>query len=75
MLEHKQNSLMDYNTWTHQTYIHQVLADTGYCPEGLTRAMADRDRWQKRIKEIYADGTPKSWWIKFCAEIQKFNIF
>ena len=38
-----------------KTYIHQLYADTGCCLEDLLRAMADRDRWQDRIKKNYHD--------------------
>ena len=34
-----------------KTYKHQFRADSGCRLEGLSGAMDDRDRWQKRIKD------------------------
>ena len=63
----KQYSPMDSNSWTHQHWltgknIHPYCTDTGCHIEDLPRVMADRGRWWKRIKGIYAAGMPWWWW-------------
>ena len=56
-----------FNTWTPtnrhtgfcrpaETYIHQLIVDTGYRLEDLSRARADWDRWRER-KRMYGIGT------------------
>ena len=40
-----------------RTYIQQLCEDTGYSPEDLPEAIADREGWRKRVRNIRADGT------------------
>ena len=44
-----------------RTYIQQLCADTGCDLEDQPEAMDDREGWQKRVRDIYADG-PTWWW-------------
>ena len=37
-----------------RTYIHQVVADTGYSFEDFPGAVDDRDRWREKVREIRA---------------------
>ena len=38
-----------------RTYMQQLCADTGCCPEDLPKAMDDRNVWRERFKDIHAD--------------------
>ena len=51
-----------------KTSIHQLCADTGCHLENLSRAMADRNGWQKRVKGISAVGMSFWWWMKSCKD-------
>ena len=42
-------------------YILQLCVDTGCSLENLPRAMDDRERWRKNVKEILAGGA-MTWW-------------
>ena len=48
-----------------RTYIPQLCANTGCGLEDLLGAMDDRDRWQERVREIYAGRTTWWWWCKY----------
>ena len=39
-----------------RTYIQQLCVDTGCSPEDLPKEMDDREGWQKRVRDIRADG-------------------
>ena len=39
-----------------KTYIQQLCANTGCSLEDLSEAMDDREGWEKRVREICADG-------------------
>ena len=43
-----------------RTYIQQLCEDTGCSPEDQPEAMNDREKWQKRVRDIRASGT--TWW-------------
>ena len=43
-----------------RTYIQQLCADTGCCPEDLPRPMNDREEWRERVRDIRA--TSAIWW-------------
>ena len=45
-----------------RTYIQQLCAATGCSREDLPEAMDDREGWQKRVRDICADGTTWWWW-------------
>ena len=45
-----------------RTYIQQLYEDTGCSPEDLPKAMNDREKWRKRIRDIRASGTTWWWW-------------
>ena len=45
-----------------RTYIQQLCADTGCSPEDLPRAMNDREKWRKRVRDIHATSTTWWWW-------------
>ena len=46
--------------WLARTYIQQLCEDTGCSPEDLPEAMNDREKWWKRVRDIYAGDT--TWW-------------
>ena len=48
--------------WPARTYIQQLCADTGFSPEDLPEALENREGWQKRVKDIDADGARWWWW-------------
>ena len=37
-----------------RTYIQQLCEDTGCCPEDLSEAMNDREKWRERVRDIRA---------------------
>ena len=39
-----------------RTYIQQLCEDTGCSPEDLPKAMNDREKWRKRVRDIRASG-------------------
>ena len=43
-----------------RTYIQQLCEDTGCCPEDLSEAMNDREKWRERVRDISA--TSMTWW-------------
>ena len=45
-----------------QKYIQQLCDDTGCSPEDLPEVMNDRGKWQKRVRDIHANGTTWWWW-------------
>ena len=45
-----------------RTYIQQLCEDTGCCPEGLPRAMNDREEWRERVRDIRVISTTWWWW-------------
>ena len=45
-----------------RTYIQQLCEDTGCCPEGLPRAMNDREEWWERVRDIRATSAIWWWW-------------
>ena len=45
-----------------RTYIQQLCEDTGCSPEDLLEVMNDREKWQKRVRDIRAGGTTWWWW-------------
>ena len=45
-----------------RTYIQQLCEDTGCSPEDLPEAMNDREKWQERVRDIWASGTTWWWW-------------
>ena len=45
-----------------RTFIQQLCDDTGCNPEGLPRAMNDRETWRERIRDIRASHTSWWWW-------------
>ena len=47
-----------------RTYIQQLFEDTGCCPEDLPEAINDRDRWREKVRNIWADGTIRWWWLR-----------
>ena len=47
------------------TYIQQLCEDTGCCPEDLTEAMNDREKWRGRVRDIRATSTTWWWWWWF----------
>ena len=55
-----------------RTYILQLCVDTGCSLEDLPEAMNDREKWRKRVRNIYASGTTWWWWwwMDLC-----FNLF
>ena len=38
--------------WPARTYIQQLCEDTGCSPEDLPKAMNDREKWRKRVRDI-----------------------
>ena len=44
-----------------RTYIQQLCEDTGCSPEDLPKAMNDREKVRKRVRDIRA-GVPTWWW-------------
>ena len=40
-----------------RTYIQQLCEDTGCCPEDLSEAMNDREKWRERVRHIRATST------------------
>ena len=40
-----------------RTYIQQLRADTGCCPEDLPEAMNDREKWREEFRDIRATST------------------
>ena len=46
-----------------RTYIQQLCEDTGCCPEDLPETMNDREKWQKRARDIRATSTTWWWWF------------
>ena len=47
------------------TYIPQLSADARCSLEDLQGAMDDREGWQERVREIWADGA--TWWWFWCS--------
>ena len=45
-----------------RSYIQQLCADTGCCPEDLPKAMDEREVWRERIRYIRADCATWWWW-------------
>ena len=45
-----------------RTYIQQLCEGTGCCPEDLTEAMNDREKWRERVRDIRATSTTWWWW-------------
>ena len=45
-----------------RTYILQLCEDTGCSPEDLPEALNDREKWRKRVRDIYTSGTTWWWW-------------
>ena len=45
-----------------RTYIQQLCEDTGCCPEDLTEAMNDWEKWRERVRDIRATSTTWWWW-------------
>ena len=45
-----------------RTYIQHLCEDTGCSPEDLPKAMNDREKWRKRVRDIRASGTTWWWW-------------
>ena len=45
-----------------RTYIQQLCEDTGCCPEDLSEAMNDREKWRERVRDIRATSTTWWWW-------------
>ena len=43
-------------------YIQQLCVDTGCFLENIFRAIFDRDRWHKRVKEIHDVNISWRWW-------------
>ena len=43
-----------------KTYIYQLWVDTGFRLEDLPKVMADRDKWQERVKKICVVSI--QWW-------------
>ena len=41
-----------------KTFNHQLCADTRRCLEDFPRVMANRERWQERVKGIHAVKMP-----------------
>ena len=44
---------------TARTYIQPLCEDTGCSPEDLPEAMKNREKWQERVRDIYASGTTR----------------
>ena len=44
-----------------RTYIQQLCEDAG-CPEDLSEAMNDREKWRERVRDIRATSTTWWWW-------------
>ena len=75
---------------TARTYIQQLCEDTGCSPEDLPEAMNDREKWQKRVRDIRVSGTTRWWWwwyilsviyfikiwicINICIRTQKWSL-
>ena len=55
-----------------RTYIQQLCEDTGCCPEDLTEAMNDREKWRERVRDIRATSTTWWWWW-WCSNIQEVH--
>ena len=45
-----------------RTYIQQFCADTRCSPEDLPEAMADREGWREKVRDIHGDGVTWWWW-------------
>ena len=45
-----------------RTYIQQLFADTGCCPEDQPRAMNDREEWREWARDIRATSATWWWW-------------
>ena len=45
-----------------RTYVQQLCEDTGCCPEDLSEAMNDREKWRERVRDIRATNTTWWWW-------------
>ena len=56
-----------------QTYIQQLVKDTGCSPEDLPEEMNDREKWRERVRDIRTCGTTWWWWwsisIKFMQSV------
>ena len=48
--------------WPARTYIQQLCEDTGCCPEDLSEAMNEREKWRERRRDIRASSTTWWWW-------------
>ena len=58
-----------------RTYIQQLCANTGCSLEDLPGAMDNRDGWQERIRDIYADGATWWWYIYIYIYTHYIHIF
>ena len=45
-----------------RTYLLELCANTGYSLEDILGVMDDRDRWQEKVREIYAGSATWWWW-------------
>ena len=59
--------------WPAQTYIQQLCEDTGCCPENLSEAMNDREKWRERFRDISATSTTWWWWWWFYSNLKISN--
>ena len=69
---HKQHSLIDYYTWTHQCglsnkNLYSSILRAGWvcCPNNWPRVMANRDGWRQRVKGTSAYRVRRDEFIPF----------
>ena len=58
-----------------RTYIQQLCENTGCCPEELSEAMNDREKWRERVRDIHATSTTWWWWWWFLFIKNGFCLF